>query len=68
MYDNGLGLDFGKWNEDNPIRLIPLWLLPFLASEFDCQDIIGKKHSKLPEIDNDHRFGYLAYGVIPKDF
>lgn len=61
-------LDFGRWEEGNPMRLIPLWLLPFLADEIQCTTIGGSRSvRKRKELDNDHRFGYLAYGVLPKD-
>lgn len=59
-------LGFCSWSKDNPILLIPLWIYPFLASEFECESISGSKHFKLSELDNDHRFGCLAYGVVPK--
>jgi len=60
-------LGFGKWDEQTGIWLIPLWLFSFLCEEFDCLDIFGNKHSKLSELDSDHRFGCLAYGIVPKD-
>lgn len=58
---------FGKWDDDSDIMLIPLWMLPFLPNEVKTTDIMGKDHTKKSEIDNDNRFGYLAYGVVPKD-
>jgi len=61
-----IDLDFGKWDEENPMMLIPIWLFPFLCDEFECESISGSKHSKLSELDNDNRFGLLGYGVIPK--
>ena len=60
-------LGFGKWAEEDPMFLIPLWLFPFLADEVDCGCISGeKRRMKKTEMDNDHRFGCLAYGVMPK--
>jgi hypothetical protein len=60
-------LGFGRWSKENPMRLIPLWLLPFLAEEIDCECIDGeKKLLKKSDMDNDNRGGCLAYGVIPK--
>jgi hypothetical protein len=59
-------LHFSKWSDESPLRLIPLWLFPFLCDEFDCESIDGSKHTKLSELDNDQRFGYIAYGVVPK--
>lgn len=60
-------LGFSKWDEDSELMLIPIWLYKFLADEFECQSINGTKYNKLSEIDNDHRFGCLAYGVIPSN-
>lgn len=59
-------LGFGRWSEESEVMLIPIWLLPFLCEEFEITSISGSKYSKLSEIDNDHRFGLLAYGVVPK--
>ncbi len=60
-------LGFGKWEENNPMRLIPLWLMPFLSDEIETESINGKKYTKKSAIDNDNRFGCLAYGVIPAE-
>jgi len=60
-------LGFGKWSKEDPMFLIPLWLFPFLPDEVDCGSISGEKRIlKKSEMDNDHRFGCLAYGVVPK--
>lgn len=60
-------LGFRKWSEDDPMFLIPLWIFPFLPDEVDCGCIDGEKRiQKKSEMDNDHRFGCLAYGVMPK--
>lgn len=59
-------LGFGIWSDENPMRLIPIWLYPFLTEDIETESISGSKHTKLSEIDNDCRFGCLAYGVIPK--
>ena len=66
-FEEMIELDFGFCSEERPIRLIPIWLYPFLADEFESESISGSKHSKLSEIDNGHRFGVLAYGVVPKN-
>ncbi len=60
-------LEFGSYSKENPIKLIPIWLFPFLCEEFESESISGSKYYKLSDIDNDHRFGSLAYGVIPKN-
>lgn len=36
-------LGFGKWSEESTIRLIPLWLFPFLAEEIETECIDGEK-------------------------
>ncbi len=60
-------LGFGKWSDKTPIRLIPLWLYPFLPEEIEIQSIGGESKLKKEDMDNDHRFGCLAYGIKPKD-
>ena len=57
-------LGFGKW-DDSDLRLIPLWLFPFLSEELEVYSINGKKITKLSDMDNDNRFGCLAYGIKP---
>lgn len=59
-------LGFTKWSQDNPMRLIPLWLFPFLPEEIHIQNFDGSKQIlKKSEMDKDHRFGCLAYGIPP---
>jgi hypothetical protein len=61
-------LGFGQWSEDNPMRLIPLWLFKFLPDEIESECIDGTKSVlKTAEMNNDHRFGCLAYGIWPND-
>ena len=60
-------LGFGKWSEITSIRLIPIWLYPFLPEKIKTISIDGSKCLKKSEMDTDHRFGYLAYGITPKD-
>ena len=59
-------LDFGTWSKDDPKRLIPLWLFPFLAEDIQTECINDKQYTRKKDMDTDHRFGSLAYGVIPK--
>ena len=60
-------LGFAKWAAEDSMYLIPLWLFPFLTDEVDCGCISGEKRIyKKSEMDNDARFGCLAYGVSPK--
>lgn len=59
-------LGFGKWDEKSQGNLIPLWLFPFLLEEIVTECIDGEKSIlKKSEMDDDHRFGYLAYSVLP---
>ena len=59
-------LDFGRWSEDNPMRLIPLWLFQFLPDEIETECIDGVKSIlRRADMDDDHRFGCLAYGILP---
>ena len=58
-------LGFGRLSEENPMRLIPLWLLPFLAYEIKTTCIDDSSVLCKADMDNDNRFGYLAYGVTP---
>lgn len=62
-------LDFGVWSKDQPFRLIPLWLLPFLAEDLYVCDFEGNfKRVRKSELDNDNRFGCIAFGVLPKGY
>lgn len=62
---NSLG--FGRWTKNSPLRLIPLWLFPFLAEEIRTTCINGSKCLCKADMDTDSRFGCLAYGIIPVD-
>jgi len=59
-------LGFKVWNDDNPMRLIPMWLWPFLADEFHCTSILGEECYSKADMDDDSRFGCLAYGILPQ--
>lgn len=65
-------LDFGKWDEADALRLAPIWLYPFLCpGDALCSIggetvVVGEDYTNRDAdgyIDNDQRFGYLAYGV-----
>jgi len=58
-------LGFGKWSDDTPLRLIPLWLFPFLPETIYTG--IGEEQLKKSEMDTDHRCGYLAYGIVSRN-
>lgn len=60
-------LRFGKLEEGNPLRLIPIWLYKVIPIGTELTSINGEKvifngHN----IDLDTRYGCLAYGIIPK--
>lgn len=59
-------LGFGTWSLESGIRLIPLWMHPFLADMFSCSSISETEPvvRARKDIDTDHRFGCLAYGVV----
>ena len=59
-------LGFKKWDAKSGLMLIPLYVYPFLKDEFMCGSISDKDAClmKVSEIDIDHRFGCLAYGVF----
>ena len=61
-------LRFGKWSEEDPtLYLIPIWLLPILPVGTKLTSINGDEivyDGK--NVDNDVRFGCLAYGVRVK--
>ena len=57
-------LGFGQWDEESKLFLMPLWLLPFVKDELELGCIDGERRTfKREEIDNDERFGCLAFGV-----
>lgn len=61
-------LGFIRWSEENPMRLIPLWLYQFLPDEIETECIDGEKFVlKRADMDNDHRLGWLAYGIWPNE-
>lgn len=56
-------LGFGLWNDASQLRLIPLWMAPYLNQNTDVLSIRGES-CKLSEADNDNRFGCIAYGIV----
>ena len=60
-------LGFCPWSDELEMLLIPLWLKPFLCEQFVAVSFDGKQFTcDTSTMDDDHRFGMLAYGVIPK--
>lgn len=59
-------LGFGHWSEESEMRLIPLWLYPFLPPNLQAESICGT-YTKVSEMSTDHRFGFLAYGIMPRN-
>jgi hypothetical protein len=61
-----LDLGFGTWSDDSDLRLIPVWLFPYLVPEFQGGDIADFEGLIcVKDHDADHRFGCLAFGVFP---
>lgn len=61
-------LRFRKWEESNPLRLIPIWLYKAIPVGTKLTSIGGGEvvfDGK--NIDTDTRFGCLAWGIIPKN-
>ena len=69
-------LGFGCWSEENPIYLIPMYLYDYLEYGQTLESISGRKKvvglnyqdpNSENYIDDDSRFGMLAYGFYPKE-
>lgn len=58
-------LGFGQMRADSPVRLIPLWLAPFISGEVEVESITGEKSLFKDVKSLDHRGGFIAYGVVP---
>ena len=57
-------LGAGKWSDDSSLVLFPLWITPFLPDGLEVESIDGEKSIiGKDEIDNDIRFGCVAYGI-----
>lgn len=46
-------LGFGSWGENSKLKLIPIWIFPFLNECLDVESISGEKYTKKSDIDND---------------
>ena len=58
-----------RWDEDMPdLWLFPLYLLPILPIGTKLTTIGGEEIIyDGSNVDNDHRFGCIAYGIIIKE-
>lgn len=60
-------LRFKRWDEESGIYLIPLYLFPIIPIGFKVYCINGSEIvNDGTNLDNDTRFGCIAYGVKPK--
>lgn len=66
---------FKRWSEETNLHLIPFWLYPYMAYGIKLTSIDGHEIMTTPTytasgtenyIDYDHRYGCLAFGIIPK--
>lgn len=65
--DEARELRFEKWSDESGLWLIPLYLKPLLPSGLKVTAIDGEVlEVGKDKLDNDIRFGVLAYGIIIK--
>jgi len=60
--ERALSIGFRMWNED--LLLFPLWYTFVLPYGTKVIDINGKEFEFNNNTDLDHRFGYVAFGII----
>lgn len=60
-----LEMNFSLWDEESKLMLIPIYYKPFLDPEMEVIDIMGGV-GKVKDMNNDHRYGFLAYGFVYK--
>lgn len=62
--EEAVELRFGKWEENSDLYLIPLYLLPIIPIGIELTCINGEKIIyDGTNVDNDIRFGCIAYGI-----
>jgi hypothetical protein len=62
--DEAIDLGFGLWESERPYYLlIPIWIVSFLPEEIPTKTVNGETSIKRDDMDLDHRYGLLAYGV-----
>ena len=61
-------LHLSPWDDETMpgLRLIPIWLYPIIPDNLELTCIDGTKITKAQGIDDDVRFGCIAYGIYPK--
>ena len=61
-------LRFQKWDDKSDLWLFPLWVLPLIPEGMEVVTISGEtiKFNR-KEVDDDIRFGCLAFGVVLKE-
>ena len=65
-YSDAKNLGFKKWSDDEPeLLLIPAYLWRFIPSGLKLKSINGEyeEYDTFEDLDNDRRFGCLAYGI-----
>lgn len=62
-------LRFGKWSDEQPnLWLFPLYLVPIIPEGLEIEYIDGTKGIyEKDKMDNDTRFGCVAYGINIKN-
>ncbi len=63
--DEAMELRFGKWSDEQPnLWLFPLYLVPIIPEGLEIEYIDGTKGIyEKGKMDNDVRFGCVAYGI-----
>ena len=62
-------LGFAFWEEDSNLMLIPGYLYQFIPAGLELYSISGEKkqYESYNDLDNDCRFGCLAYGIYMEE-
>ena len=61
-------LRFGKWDTESNLYLFPLYLVPIIPEGLEVTTISGNKIKyERNKMDNDIRFGCVAYGIEIND-
>lgn len=61
-------MGFRKWDENSDLYLFPLWFMPLIPIGTEVTSIFGEKIIyDGTNLDNDIRFGCIAYGIELKE-